>query len=288
MIIFNIIGDAGSGTKYQLQVADALYKNIKNNNSAFAIGLGDNIYKYGCESVEDEQFITKFEVPYEQIPNRFKFYMTLGNHDHGNGFFINDRGKYQIEYGRLSHKRGLKWVMPYYYYSFSKKKGYTTIDFFVIDTNIELFSQEFIDEQYRYISNNIRKSQANWKILVGHHTFRSVAGHGNADYNLEEYLKKIMKLGINVYMCGHDHNKQLINYKLGRKNILCIVCGSGGKQYNHGIDGDKLGNDSKLIWNAETLGFATLFGTPTNLSIKFYDETNGLEYVHKITKKISK
>ena len=83
MVCFSVIGDMGSGNKLQFKVAKSLTNIIKNNNCKFVCGLGDNIYDSGCNSPEDKQFITKFEIPYRNIPDNIKFFMCLGNHDYG-------------------------------------------------------------------------------------------------------------------------------------------------------------------------------------------------------------
>ena len=80
---FILLGDMGSGEDDQYKVAVAMHEKIKelNKKDIFVCGLGDNIYEDGCHTLEDEQFQTKFEKPYEKISNRVKFYMVLGNHD---------------------------------------------------------------------------------------------------------------------------------------------------------------------------------------------------------------
>ena len=66
MLQFYILGDMGSGEISQYLVSNALQNHIKNKKT-FVCGLGDNIYETGCTSINDEQFITKFEKPYENI-----------------------------------------------------------------------------------------------------------------------------------------------------------------------------------------------------------------------------
>jgi tartrate-resistant acid phosphatase type 5 len=41
----------------------------------------DNFYDEGVDSLDDEQFQTKFELPYADID--FPFWVVLGNHDYG-------------------------------------------------------------------------------------------------------------------------------------------------------------------------------------------------------------
>ena len=82
------------------------------------MGLGDNIYNYGVESVEDPQFNLKFEKPYENIHKRF--YMCLGNHDYDyltdENTIKKNKSNFQIRYTLKSKK----WYMPHKYYDFCK------------------------------------------------------------------------------------------------------------------------------------------------------------------------
>lgn len=290
-VIFCILGDAGTGDISQYKVANSLTTNIKGNKAQFVIGLGDNIYEAGCSSVNDKQFKHKFETPYKKIPNDIKFYQILGNHDYGDysSFFYKSCAHTQIEYGIMSQENNMKWYLPYNYYKITKEKNGNKMDFFFIDTNIDIMPKKLMSKQLREINKMIRGSDSDWKILVGHHTFRSVAGHGNANKILELYLKKIMQNGIDVYMCGHDHTKQVIEYKLNDKTITCIVCGTGGKVYDYKLKLEEVEKDKKsaLIWHKETLGFATAYCTPKKLKIEFYDEKNKLEYSHNIHKQKS-
>ena len=87
-MLFYILGDMGSGENHQIKVAEALSTNI-GNKKTFVCGLGDNIYQHGVTSIDDEQFITKFEEPYKNISDKINFYMCLGNHDYGYNFSNN-------------------------------------------------------------------------------------------------------------------------------------------------------------------------------------------------------
>jgi len=290
-IVYAILGDAGTGDHDQYKVAKSLTKHIKENNIQFVVGLGDNIYEKGCKSIKDKQFQEKFEIPYKKIPNDIIFYQILGNHDYGNysSFFYESCAYTQIEYGLMSQENNMKWYLPHNYYKITKKKNGNTMDFFFIDTNIDLMPKELVRKQLREINKLIKESESDWKVLVGHHTFRSVAGHGNANNVLETYLKKLMQNGIDIYCCGHDHNKQLIEYDLNNRKIICLVCGTGGKTYDHilNLENVEKDEDSELIWHAETLGFATMHCTPTKLKIEFYNEKNKLEYLYNIHKQKS-
>ena len=287
MINFCILGDMGSGEIYQYKVANGLKDNIKKNKVKFVCGLGDNIYPAGCHKPGDKQFIDKFEKPYRGIPDKIKFYMCIGNHDYGNYWdqFFKNCSRSQIDYGILSQEEGKKWYLPDNYYKFTKKDKNISIDFFVIDTNLDLMSKELKEKQFKEISKAIKKSKADWKILYGHHTFISIAGHGNAEPELDEYLRKLFKLGVDMYMNGHDHNKQIVEFKIGKRIIPIITCGTGGKTYDDEINYDNIIKGSRLVWHSETLGFGTVFCDKKSIRLDMYDENNKLEKSHVINKK---
>lgn len=283
MLQFYFLGDMGSGEPSQYLVSNALTKHIGGKDT-FVCGLGDNIYETGCTSITDEQFITKFEKPYGNIPDKIKFYMCIGNHDYGT-----DWGKgnslTQIKYGKMSEKQGKKWVMPRNYYSFRKKDKNVTIDFFVIDTNLYNLTREEIKKQSKIMSRAINDSNADWKIVNGHHTWRSIAGHGNADKELELFLKELYdKSPFDLYVCGHDHNKQLINMEIEDSILPLIVCGTGGKVYHDYINLNRLDDKCELEFYSNNLGYAFIRAFKTKLELTFLNEENIEEFNYEIKK----
>jgi len=284
MIEFYILGDMGSGIKSQYDVIDGLLDDGINSKNTFICGLGDNIYENGCYSLHDNQFLTKFEKPYEKISDSIKFYMCLGNHDYG--YENTNNSIYQIQYGIESQKRNKKWYMPHNYYQFHKKKGNISIDFFVMDTNIDLLSNDKIQKQFNDLKKWIHSSNADWKIVIGHHTWRSVAGHGNAELNLENYLTNLfIESPFDVYMCGHDHTKQVIDLSIKNKKVHLIVCGTGGKVYHDGPNNyHNLDIYSDLLFSSTNLGFGNCQVTKKKLKFTFKNEKNQLEYIYNLTK----
>ena len=276
---FAILGDMGTGDDNQLRVAKSLKKLIDLENLQFVTGLGDNIYDCGATTVDDIQFVNKFEKPYSKIDNKIKFYMTLGNHDYGEHYCkcqVEDRELLQIKYGQLSQKNGKKWYMPSRYYTF--RRG--DIEFFALDANVDKQTRKEIDEQIRYMKTKIEKSTAKWKIAYGHQPWVSIGDHGNAPPKLHKYFNSLFGSGlIDIYMCGDDHNKQLIEKTLKDKKMVLIVCGTGGREtdkpYNlENVDSEK----DDLQYFSSTYGIATIIENIDSLEIKFYDNNCKVEF----------
>ena len=110
VVRFLVLGDAGEGNESQYQVADAMASVCEDQGCDFALYLGDNFYDVGVESIDDEQFESKFEQPYAGLD--FPFYVVLGNHDYGLLGNEWSQPSSQVEYT----DRSAKWVLPDRYY----------------------------------------------------------------------------------------------------------------------------------------------------------------------------
>ena len=236
--------------------------------------LGYNIYEEGVHSVDDEQFQSKFEKPYEHLEK--PFYLLLGNHDYGNGHFedYDQRHLFQIEYSQKSDK----WNLPAPYY----QKAFGPCDFFFLDTNVECMDKEAIATQLRDMKAMIRSSKKRYKILCGHHTWRSIGGHGNADKQLEDFMQDLLKdVTVDMYMCGHDHCK---NYSVvtlpNQKKVHNAVIGTGGKVYDvnmRSMENLRIG-DYDLEFHSPNLGYMVFQAAKKGITLEFYNEDNVLEY----------
>ena len=278
---FIALGDMGSGLPEQFTVANGIEHIIKElkkkklENINFIVGLGDNIYECGVSSVNDPQFKEKFEKPYKKIKK--DFYMCLGNHDYSYpdcGQEYQDSPQHQIEYTNISQK----WILTdkYYYHTHNIEPN-VKVDFFVMDTNIDRMTKKEQHIQLGFLAESINKSTARWKILYGHHPWRSVHGHGHADEELETYFRTLIDMTydntIDLYMCGHDHNKQYIDLQYREKNIPLIVCGTGGKEMfedTPNIVNSKC-NDYNIKYYSNTLGFLCVKLYKDRIDIYFFD-----------------
>ena len=241
-----IIGDMGKGTEDQHSVARSMVKLRNKYNTKFVLGLGDNIYPNGCVSVDDPLFQTNFENPYSILPND-RWYMCLGNHDYGYQEVptgLKDNSKSQVEYTKHSKK----WYMPTKYYSFVKGP----VEFFYVDSNTDRLSESAIQRQLNIMKSKLDKSNKKFKIVVGHHTWRSIAGHENAEPRYETFLNDLFRdTKPDMYLCGHDHCKTLIVKDDG---ITLGIIGTGGESYDeHNVNMNTM-HDCRLDYFSPSLG----------------------------------
>lgn len=200
---FGVIGDSGSGDKYQYEVADEMAQAHSKFPFKFVIMLGDNIT--GGHSPQD--FIKKFQQPYKALlDSGVKFYASLGNHDRTND------SRYKPF--NMGGKR---------YYSF--KKG--NAGFFALDSN-------YMDPtQLEWIEAQLQSSSSAWKICFFHHPLYSNGRAHGSSLDLRHLLQPIfVKYGVNVVFSGHDHVYERIKPQEG---IYYFVEGSSGHLRYHNL-----------------------------------------------------
>jgi 3',5'-cyclic AMP phosphodiesterase CpdA len=194
---FAVIGDTGTGTSKQHELADVMVQYHNAFPFEFVLMLGDNLY--GGESAKD--FEEKFSNVYQDLlAGKVKFYATLGNHDlalQTNYENFNMNGK---EYYRL-------------------KKG--NVAFYSLNSN-------YMDQkQVKWLQDELAKDTSEWKVAFMHHPPYSSGGKHGSDKQLREVIEPIfLKYGVNVVLTGHDHFYERVK---PQKGIYYFVSGAGGK-----------------------------------------------------------
>ena len=280
MLELIVTGDTGSGNQSQKDVALSMEKLIQRNPKIESVLLvGDNIYESGCYGVDDPQFDEKFQIPYQNI--HLPFLLCLGNHDYGT--HVSNYSQFQIDYTTSKYNKDKKWNMPSKWYS----QSYSHADIFFIDTNMDWLNEFEIRKQLRDTILSINNSNKKWKILCGHHPWRSVGGHGNADKNLEIFMKALVsKVSIDLYVCGHDHCKSIIEVPFNNKMIPTLVIGTGGKIYDEELFNlTNLEKDNSILqYFSPNLGVCHMKIDNHSLKLICYNEKLEEEYKYTIKK----
>lgn len=194
---FAVIGDTGTGTDKQRQLADIMVQYRTAFPFDFVLMMGDNMY--GGETARD--FEKKFSDVYKPLlDNKVKFYATLGNHDlpiQINYEPFNMNGK---EYYRL------------------KKDN---VAFYSLNSN-------YMDKkQVQWLEDELAKDTSDWKVCFFHHPPYSSGGKHGSDKQLREVVEPIfLKYGVNVVLAGHEHFYERLK---PQKGIYYFISGAGGK-----------------------------------------------------------
>ncbi len=194
---FAVIGDTGTGDKYQDDVARVLIESHQTFPYTFVIMMGDNLY--GSERPQD--YVKKFEMPYKPLLDaEVDFYASLGNHD--------DPNQRLYKPFNMNGER---------YYTFTKG----SIRFFVLDSN-------YMDRaQLTWLEGELQKSTDKWKMAYFHHPLYSSGGRHGSEVDLRQQLEPLfLKYGVDVVFAGHEHFYERIT---PQKGIRHFTCGGGAK-----------------------------------------------------------
>jgi hypothetical protein len=194
---FVVIGDTGTGTDKQKQLADWMIQYKQTYPYEFVLMMGDNMY--GGESPAD--FKMKFEDVYKKLLNEnVKFYATLGNHDESNQRFY-----------ELFNMNGEE------YYVFNKGN----VSFYSLNSN-------YMDKrQLKWFEEKLAADTSEWKICFFHHPPYSSGGKHGSEEELRKVVEPIfLKYAVNAVFAGHEHFYERIK---PQKGIYYFISGAGGK-----------------------------------------------------------
>lgn len=265
-VYFMALGDQGKGGSSQQHVAHRMNEKARKDSLHFVLMLGDNFYNDGVTSISDRQWVEKFEAMYDLPYLRKPFYASLGNHDHHNG-----NARHQVEYGKKSDK----WKMPNFYYTFSKAiDAQSSIQFFVLDTEVIVNGGEYNLEQVEWLDRELQASTATWKIVYGHHPVFSYGKHGNERRMINLVRPLLEKYEVDLYLCGHDHDRQLLEPVGG---VYYIVSGTGSTSRD-----TRYGETT--IFAETNLGFNWFRVSASEFHVQFLDADGEVEYAQTWTK----
>lgn len=228
------LGDTGSGSEKQRQVAKASARTCEEKGCDLAFLLGDNFIQDGVNSLDDPQFQSKFEQIYsQQIP----FYAVLGNHD------LKGNWRAQIQYSNRSDR----WMMP--------------------DVNYQLnagpvFIQAINSScTFQSIWTIFQKTEKPWRILCCHKPYVTNGRHPGMLW-LERAL--IRKSGTRLVVSGHNAGLE----HLRQDDIDQIVSGGGGTELPKFVDQES----PFSLFHAHTLGYVWTSFTASKVTAVFHNQ----------------
>lgn len=224
---FLVLGDFGRvGNYYQHEVARDMGHAVIGADAEFVVSVGDNFYPNGVTSTQDYHWISSFEKIYNDPSLYTDWYVALGNHDYRGSI------QAQIDYTNLSRR----WNMPSPYYSRTfELANNEKLLLIVMDTNPYIDGYHEDPAKYPDLQKQDTLAQrawlvqqlstddpsVTWKIVVGHHPMYSGGKRKESkDTQLFEnrFADFFDKHGVDAYICGHEHDLQIIKPK-GRKTV---------------------------------------------------------------------
>lgn len=245
--------------------------------------LGDNFYPCGVSGLSDPQW-SKITAHFGAT--HLPIYPVLGNHDYGDQ---QERG--QRDYWTCGHPDpGAEvdasgsvpgWHFPARNYLLRSPLA----DVVMLDSQPvalgfthHIAGSETSGEEIAWLRNTLDRADSRWRIVVGHHTIFSSGPHGRKNDATQQRMRALLPLlrkdHVDLYICGHDHDMELIG-DLHRRNgdPLFLVSGAGS-----GTDmlwARKATGEPPTIWpklpSSSYLGFAVLEIARDHLSVTFYD-----------------
>lgn len=216
--VFYICNDMGRNGYYEQKTIARLMGNMaKLTGLQFVAALGDVHHFEGVASVDDPLWMTNYELIYAHPELMLPWYPVLGNHEY--------RGNTQavLDYAHKSRR----WEMPARYYAKTVKLGKEKALLLFIDTAplIDKYRQKSDvypdackqdrDAELAWIDNQLKTSDAKWKIVMGHHpVYADTDKDPSERADMQKYLKPLLdKYKVDIYVCGHIHNYQHIQPK---------------------------------------------------------------------------
>jgi hypothetical protein len=194
---FVALGDFGSGTRTQQQVAKTLCRWRRTHPFDLVVTTGDNIYPDGSAT----KFEPNFFRPYACLLSKgVRFRASLGNHD-----VKTDNGRPELEEPAFGMK-GRNYVV--------RAGG---VRFVMADSNAL---------RRRWVRRATRSHGARWTIVVFHHPVYSAGTEHGSTPGFAGWMPRLFrKRGVDLVLNGHDH---IYSATRPLRGIRYVVSGGGG------------------------------------------------------------
>jgi hypothetical protein len=217
------IGDFGVGGENQRSMGAAMERFYEENGADILVTLGDNDY-----TNEPDEFRRNWRESFGPLQEAgLDIAGTRGNHDVDS----EDDGAWQFD--------TLGMPSPYY----TREVG--DVELFLLDSNTR---RRIEGEQTRWLESALRKSEARWKIAAFHAPPMSCGRYeGNEDVD-ENWVPLFERYGVQLVVCGHDHNYQRFEPHRG---VHYVVHGGGGQNLYELDDSCRRGSQRRLAAREE-------------------------------------
>ncbi|MBI5596086.1 MAG: metallophosphoesterase [Elusimicrobia bacterium] len=248
---FAVFGDAGSGSKGQMETAKVLASWLPD----LLLIAGDVVYPSG----KDARYDARFFAPYGGLLSRRPVFPAPGNHDYGNTT-DREKGRHRLDegYARVFRRPP--------YYSFEAGDAH----FAVLDTNDPGAAQR------DWLEADLAAAKSPWKFVLMHVPLYSTGPRGGSDSMRRTFGPLFDRHRVDAVFQGHDHH-----YERTRPvgPAVYFVVGTGGARLRP--------VKSSAPWSAKTVvehGFLAVTLEGREAVFEFYDASGALRDSSRLRK----
>jgi hypothetical protein len=271
------MGDIAQVGPGQARVAAALENHVAASPRSYdaLFTAGDNFYMK-LTGVDDPKWRTLFEELYDPAVLNFPFYVALGNHDYdkleGGGF------KWQIEMAYSRENPQSRWKLPAKWYRVELPAGdKPLVTVLVLDSYKTALGEAAWAEQMAWLQSELaRPRKSKWLVAVAHHPLYSNGSHGDNGVMQRELGPLFEKHGLDLYICGHDHDLQHLEMPDSRTSFMLV--GGGGAATR------PMRNDVRGPFSRAVQGFADLNFTPDRVTVRYIGVEGGVVHAFERTR----
>ena len=193
-----MIGDFGTGTAPEFQVAGAIRTWSEDHTLDALVTTGDNIYENG----HPDRFGPAWRQPYGWLQDRgIEVIASLGNHD-----VRTDDGQ------PVMRLLGMPWFW------FSYRLG--PVEFVILDG-----TRPEDADQLAFLKTTLRSSEADWQVVLVHQPPYSCGDEHGSSGDVQALVPAMARNGADLVLSGHDHTYQRFPPIQG---VTFVVSGGGG------------------------------------------------------------
>lgn len=214
-VTFNVVGDTGTGSVGQMQIA----KQMQGSSADFLMHMGDLVYYAITQQNADLRVFS----PYSEEMRTRPWFLAPGNHE----MYVDNKVALELFFLPTNSVTGTE-----HFYSFE----HGDVQFVVAWSDLQAGANYAPGStQHAWLDAELARSSKPWKFLFFHHTWRSSGVHQTDDYDrnaildanqLDQSLAQLArKHGVQIVFNGHEHSYERLAPSGGP---VSFVSGGGG------------------------------------------------------------
>ena len=242
--------------------------------------LGDSWYGPLHGGIDSQRWHEQFEAMYPAATFPGPAYSIMGNHDYQRMPLTVNKRDTELAYARRGNTR---WTQPALWYSFELPH----MKVIALDSNVHkpfkadgvdftLTEQEQAAQLAWFAAELDKPTRAPFTVVMGHHPIFSNGPHGDHKVLLAEWEPLLRKHKIPLYLAGHDHDLQHLEFE-GHPTSFVSSGAGGAELYDLKITEDKRGPFAGKVY-----GFTHLESTPETLTLRHIDASG--DVLHAFTR----